>query len=91
MSGAISRHIRRWVRTIPADDLEFYALHLPKEPWKRLADLVHFNPKTVCTNDISCYLLKVKFNGTGVEFHLLKGKATWVLFLMFLKYFFHFL
>ncbi|XP_038078053.1 uncharacterized protein LOC119745626 [Patiria miniata] len=46
LSGAISRHIHGWVRTIPGDDLQFYALHLPKEPWKKLADLVHFNPKT---------------------------------------------
>ncbi|XP_022082129.1 uncharacterized protein LOC110974636 [Acanthaster planci] len=46
LSGAVCRHIHRWVRTIPPQDLEFYALHFPQEPWKKLADLVHFNPKT---------------------------------------------
>jgi hypothetical protein len=28
------------------DNLEFFALHMPTEPWKKLADIVHFNPKT---------------------------------------------
>ncbi|XP_072023498.1 uncharacterized protein [Amphiura filiformis] len=45
VSGALSRHIRNWVRQIPKSQLEFYALHYPKEPWKRLADLCHLNPK----------------------------------------------
>nr|XP_006823148.1 PREDICTED: uncharacterized protein LOC100371489 [Saccoglossus kowalevskii] len=45
VSGAVARHVRRWVRTLPADQLEFYALHLPKEPWRRLADVCHFNPE----------------------------------------------
>ncbi|XP_019623383.1 PREDICTED: uncharacterized protein LOC109469324 isoform X1 [Branchiostoma belcheri] len=45
MSGALARHIRRWVSRLTADQLEFYALFFPPEPWKRLADLCHFNPK----------------------------------------------
>ena len=46
-SGAICKHIRKWVRKFSKDELEFYALHLPSEPWKRLADICHFNPKKV--------------------------------------------
>ncbi|XP_078618031.1 uncharacterized protein LOC144885788 [Branchiostoma floridae x Branchiostoma japonicum] len=45
MSGALARHIRRWVSRLTADQLEFYALFFPPEPWKRLADLCHLNPK----------------------------------------------
>lgn len=43
-SGAIARHIQRWTRTLTTQELEFFALHLPKDPWKKLADIVHFNP-----------------------------------------------
>ena len=53
VSGALSRHIRQWVRQIPVSQLEFYALHYPKEPWKRLADLCHLNPKKVRVNLLS--------------------------------------
>ncbi|XP_066264760.1 uncharacterized protein [Branchiostoma lanceolatum] len=45
MSGALARHVRRWVSRLTAEQLEFYALFFPPEPWKRLADLCHFNPK----------------------------------------------
>lgn len=45
LSGALIRHIRRWVLTLPPADLQFYAIHLPREPWKELADLLHLNPK----------------------------------------------
>eukprot|EP00057_Strongylocentrotus_purpuratus_P018892 XP_011673366.1 PREDICTED: uncharacterized protein LOC579550 isoform X1 [Strongylocentrotus purpuratus] len=45
VSGALSRHIRRWVRSLTSAQLEFYALHYPKEPWKTLADICHLNPK----------------------------------------------
>eukprot|EP00057_Strongylocentrotus_purpuratus_P016336 XP_011670810.1 PREDICTED: uncharacterized protein LOC105441416 [Strongylocentrotus purpuratus] len=45
VSGALSRHIRRWVRSLTSAQLEFYALHYPKEPWKTLANICHLNPK----------------------------------------------
>jgi len=45
LSGSLIKRIRGWAKTLPAKDLEFYALHLPKEPWKELADLLHLNPK----------------------------------------------
>ena len=46
-SGAVCKHIRRWVRKLTEEQLEFYALHFPTEPWKKLADICHFNPKKV--------------------------------------------
>jgi len=30
LSGALAKRIKRWVRTIPAQDLEYFALHMPK-------------------------------------------------------------
>lgn len=43
-SGAIARHIQRWTRTLTQQELEYFALHMPTEPWKKLADIVHFHP-----------------------------------------------
>ena len=43
-SGAIARHIQRWTRTLTQAELEYFALHMPTEPWKKLADIVHFHP-----------------------------------------------
>lgn len=43
-SGALSRHIRKWVRSFKESQLEFYALQMPTEPWKKLANLIHLNP-----------------------------------------------
>jgi hypothetical protein len=43
-SGAVARHIQRWTRTLTTQELEYFALHMPTEPWKKLADIVHFNP-----------------------------------------------
>jgi hypothetical protein len=43
-SGAVARHIQRWTRTLTQQELEYFALHMPIEPWKKLADIVHLNP-----------------------------------------------
>lgn len=43
-SGAIARHVQRWTRTLTQQELEYFALHMPTDPWKKLADIVHFNP-----------------------------------------------
>lgn len=51
LSGALCRHIRGWVRTLTKEELQFFAVHLPKEPWKELADLLHLNPKTDFAED----------------------------------------
>ncbi|OWF49165.1 uncharacterized protein LOC110452170 [Mizuhopecten yessoensis] len=44
-SGAVCKHIRRWVQTFTTEELEFYSLYFPKQPWQKLADLCHFNPE----------------------------------------------
>lgn len=46
LSGALAKHVRKWVAAIPAHKLAFYALVMPREPWQELADLVHLNPQT---------------------------------------------
>ena len=46
-SGAICKRLRKWTKTFSAEELEFYALHYPAEPWKKLADICHFKPKRV--------------------------------------------
>ena len=43
-SGAVARHVQRWARTLTQRELEYFALHMPTEPWRKLADIVHFNP-----------------------------------------------
>ncbi|XP_069121480.1 LOW QUALITY PROTEIN: uncharacterized protein [Argopecten irradians] len=41
---SVCKNIRKWTKTLTKEELERYALHLPKEPWKKLADICHFNP-----------------------------------------------
>ncbi len=43
-SGAVARHIQRWTQTLTQRELEYFALHMPTEPWRKLADIVHLNP-----------------------------------------------
>ncbi|OWF42654.1 Serine/arginine repetitive matrix protein 2 [Mizuhopecten yessoensis] len=43
-SGSICKNVRKWTKTLSKEELERYALHLPKKPWKKLADICHFNP-----------------------------------------------
>ncbi|CAB9517494.1 expressed unknown protein [Seminavis robusta] len=45
VSGALARKVRDWAKeTLKADFLEFVMLSLPSEPWRNVADLVHFKP-----------------------------------------------
>lgn len=44
LSGALARRVRRWVRTLPAERLTYYALSFPLAPWQALADLCHLSP-----------------------------------------------
>jgi hypothetical protein len=44
LSGAVQKRVRSWVRSVPAERLEFWMLSLPAAPWTELADLCHFNP-----------------------------------------------
>ena len=45
LSGALIKHVKSWVRTIPADRLHFFAMHFPTDLWKKLADLCHLHPE----------------------------------------------
>ena len=43
LSGALCKHIRRSVVAhIPPAKLEFFALQMPSQPWRVLADLLHY-------------------------------------------------
>ena len=44
LSGSLVKHVKSWVRRFPVERLEFFAMHFPSEPWKKLADLCHLNP-----------------------------------------------
>ncbi|KAJ8026844.1 hypothetical protein HOLleu_31794 [Holothuria leucospilota] len=45
VSGALIRHIKKWVHLHTKEELEYFALFYPKENWKKLADICHLNPK----------------------------------------------
>ncbi len=45
VNGSLCKRVKKWVKTIPADHLQFFALQMPKEPWRELADVVHFAPQ----------------------------------------------
>lgn len=45
VNGSLVKRIKRWVRQIPAEHLQFFALQMPKEPWRELSDVCHFAPK----------------------------------------------
>lgn len=44
-SGSVCKQVARWVKGFTKEELQFYALHLPNDPWKKLADICHFNPQ----------------------------------------------
>ncbi|XP_060069776.1 serine/arginine repetitive matrix protein 2-like [Ylistrum balloti] len=43
-NGPVCKNVRKWTKTLRKQELELYALHLPKKPWKKLADICHLNP-----------------------------------------------
>lgn len=45
LNGAKLRRIKKWIRTIPEDKLEIWAISMPKNQWKRLADILHLSKK----------------------------------------------
>jgi hypothetical protein len=45
VSGALAKKIRNHVRKFKESELEFFALAMPTEPWKKLANIVHLNPE----------------------------------------------
>lgn len=52
VSGALGRKVREWAKTsLEEHDLQMIMLGLPKEPWKSIADLVHFRPDDFTARD----------------------------------------
>ena len=45
VNGSLVKRVKKWVRSIPKETLQFFALQMPKEPWRELADICHFSPK----------------------------------------------
>jgi len=43
-TGALMKHVRKWITSIDKAALEFFLLARPKEPWQELTDLCHANP-----------------------------------------------
>ena len=43
LSGSLVKRVRSWVRHIPAERLQFFAMHFSTEPWKKLTDVFHLN------------------------------------------------
>jgi len=72
VSGALSKRIRKWVKLISAEKLTFYALNLPKQPWKELADIIHLSPK----KDFQCPFLELAFDQAPSEDSIITQCAT---------------
>lgn len=67
LSGALASRIRRWCGTITEDNLSFFALNMPRQPWKDLADLIHLSP-----SDFKLpWFISTMFNGVAPEDSLL--------------------
>lgn len=47
LSGALARHVRRWLARVPQEQLSLFALGMPSEPWRNVADLVHPRPASL--------------------------------------------
>lgn len=45
LTSSFAKRIKRWVGRFDEDRLAFFLLFFPTEPWKKLADYVHFSPK----------------------------------------------
>jgi hypothetical protein len=59
---------RKWVKSFSLEQLNFYALQLPREPWKELADIIHLSP-----TDFQCqWFLDVTFGKPVPEDSILK-------------------
>lgn len=68
VTGSLCKRIRKWISTITSDELHFYALQMPKEPWQELADIIHIRP-----TDFQCdWFLHVTFGKPAPENSVLK-------------------
>ncbi len=44
VSGSLARKVKDWAKSLKNHDLQLIMLGLPKDPWRKLADIVHFHP-----------------------------------------------
>lgn len=61
LSGALAKRIRRWCGSISEENLSFFALNMPRQPWKDLADLIHLKP----TDFKLPWFISTMFTGTA--------------------------
>lgn len=45
LTGAIVKKVNRIMKQLLPEQLEFFLMNMPKEPWKELADMCHFKPE----------------------------------------------
>lgn len=63
LSGALAARIRKWCGTISEENLAFFALNMPRQPWKDLADLIHLKPSDFKLS----WFLSTMFTGNAPE------------------------
>jgi len=71
-TSALATRVKKWAKTFSAETLEFYLLNFPREPWKELADVVHFAPKDFNLE----YFLPCVFGASAPEGSLLFAMDT---------------
>lgn len=63
---SLMKRVKKWVRKIPTNKLEFYLIQFPMELWRELADYAHLHP-----HDFQLYyFLNVAFGQPAPEFSL---------------------
>ena len=72
VSGALARHVRRWLAPVRADALTGFAFSMPGTPWRQVADLVHPRPDALAAP----WFLPVAFGGTPPEGSALAACAS---------------
>eukprot|EP00761_Pharyngomonas_kirbyi_P004050 gb/GECH01004054.1/.p1 GENE.gb/GECH01004054.1/~~gb/GECH01004054.1/.p1 ORF type:complete len:906 (+),score=205.58 gb/GECH01004054.1/:1-2718(+) len=45
LSNGIIKQVKRWLKTLPPERLEFFAAAMPKKPWQEFCDMIHPSPK----------------------------------------------
>jgi hypothetical protein len=63
VSGALAVRLRKWCGTISEENLSFFALNMPRQPWKDLADLIHLKS----TDFKLPWFLSTMFTGVAPE------------------------
>lgn len=61
VNGSLIKRVKEWIKKIPKNQLEFYALQMPSDPWRELADICHLSPKDFSLD----YFLKFSFGDSA--------------------------